>query len=103
MMFSSRQILVTGNSFLWEESHETGNPHQNRSGSLPKKYELTPIEKTLNPGFLRALISVTRQNGLRSEENEALFDRKLLEYLYEQGVRMMPAMLSSGRLFWSRG
>ena len=25
--------------------------------------------------------------GLRLGENEALFDRKLLEYLHEQGVR----------------
>jgi len=51
---------------------------------LPKT-DLTPIEKTPNPAILRALISVSRQNGLRFCENEALFDRKLLEYLHEQG------------------
>jgi len=56
---------------------------------LPKT-DLTPIEKTPIPGILRALISVTRQNGLRFCENEALFDRKLLEYLHEQGVLFMP-------------
>ena len=52
-----------------------------------KKTELTPIEKTPNPGILRALFSVSLQNGLRLCENDPLFDRKLLEYLYEQGVR----------------
>jgi hypothetical protein len=56
---------------------------------LPKT-DLTPIEKTHNPGILLALIFVTRQNGLRFCENEALFDRKLLEYLHEQGILFMP-------------
>jgi hypothetical protein len=66
---------------------EAGNPHKNRSFFLPKT-ELTRIEKPPNPGVLRALISVTRQNGLRLGENEALFDRKLLEELHEQGVTL---------------
>jgi len=54
----------------------------------PQKYELTPIAKTPNPGILRALISVSLQYGLRLCENDPLFDRKLLEYLPEQGVRI---------------
>ena len=54
-----------------------------------KKMELTPITKTPNPGILRALISVSLQNGLQLCENDPLFDRKLLDYLYEQGVRYM--------------
>jgi hypothetical protein len=45
------------------------------------KTKLTRIEKTPNPGILQALISVSRQNGLQFSENEALFDRKLLDYL----------------------
>ena len=53
-----------------------------------KKTELTAIEKTPNPGILRALFSVSLQNGLRLCENDPLFDRKLLEYLHEQGVRI---------------
>jgi hypothetical protein len=36
---------------------------------------------------LRALIFVSLQYGLRLYENDPLFDRKLLEYLHEQGVR----------------
>jgi len=52
-----------------------------------KKTELTPIEKTPDPGILRALISVTLQYGLHLCENDPLFDRKLLDYLHEQGVR----------------
>ena len=54
-----------------------------------KKTELTPFTKTPNPGILRALFSVSLQNGLRLCENDPLFDRKLLEYLYEQGVRII--------------
>ena len=53
-----------------------------------KKTELTAIKKTLNPGILRALISVSLQYRLRLCENDPLFDRKLLEYLHEQGVRI---------------
>ena len=53
-----------------------------------KKTELTAIEKTPNPGILRALISVSLQYGLRLCENDPLFDRKLLEYLHELGVRI---------------
>jgi len=41
-----------------------------------KKTELTPIEKTHNPGILRPLISVSLQYGLRSGENDPLFDCK---------------------------
>ena len=52
-----------------------------------EKTELTPIEKTPNPGILRALIFVSLQNGLRLSENDPMFDRKLLDYLHEQGVR----------------
>lgn len=52
----------------------------------PQKKELTPIEKTPNPGILRALISVSLQNGLRLGVNDPLFDRKLLDYLHEQEV-----------------
>jgi len=59
-------------------------PHRVISHS---KKGLTPIEKTHNPGILRALISVSLQNGLRLDENDPLFDRKLLDYLHEQGVR----------------
>ena len=51
-----------------------------------KKTELTPIQKTPNPGVLRALISVSLQYGLRLCENDPLLDQKLLEYLHEQGV-----------------
>jgi len=54
-----------------------------------KKMELTAIEKTPNPGILRALIFVFLQYGLRLCENDPLFDRKLLDYLHEQGVRCM--------------
>ncbi len=53
-----------------------------------KKTDLTAIEKNPNPGILRALISVSLQYGLRLCENDPLFDRKLLEYLHEQGVRI---------------
>jgi len=53
-----------------------------------KKTELTPIEKTPNPGILRALISVSLHYGLRLCEKDHLFDRKLLEYLHEQRVRI---------------
>ena len=49
--------------------------------------ELTPITKTPNPGDLQALISVSLQYGLRLDEYDPLFDRKLLDYLHEQGVR----------------
>jgi hypothetical protein len=49
----------------------------------PQKKELTAIAKTPDPGILRALIFVSRQNGLRLRVNRPLFDRKLLEYLYE--------------------
>jgi hypothetical protein len=49
--------------------------------------ELTPIGKNPNPGNLRALIFVSLQYGLRLCENDPLFDRKLLDYLHEQGVR----------------
>jgi hypothetical protein len=52
-----------------------------------KKTELTAIEKTPNPGILRALFSVSLQNGLRLCENDPMFDRKLLDYLHEQGLR----------------
>ena len=53
-------------------------------GHFPlKKKELTPIEKTPNPGILRALISVSLQNGLRLGVNDLLFDRKLLDDLHE--------------------
>jgi hypothetical protein len=55
----------------------------------PQKKELTPIAKTPNPGIIRALISVSLQKGLQLCENDPLFDRKLLDYLYEQGVRCM--------------
>ncbi len=55
----------------------------------PQKKELTPIGKTPNPGILRALISVSLQNGLRLGVNDPLFDRKLLDYLHEQGVWSM--------------
>jgi len=48
--------------------------------------ELTPIEKTPNPGVLRALISVSLHYGLRLCENDPLFDRKVLDYLHEQGI-----------------
>ena len=41
-----------------------------------KKMELTSIEKTSNPGILRALISVSLQYGLRLCENDPLFDCK---------------------------
>ena len=47
------------------------------------------MAKTSNPGVFQALISVSLQYGLRSGENGPLFDRKLLDYLYEQGVRSM--------------
>ncbi|MDO8873356.1 MAG: hypothetical protein Q7V05_11610 [Methanoregula sp.] len=47
------------------------------------------MAKTPNPGILRALISGSLQNGLRLGVNRPLFDRKLLEYLHEQGVRSM--------------
>ena len=57
--------------------------------STLKKMELTPIEKTPNPGVLRALFSVSPQYGLRLCENDPLFNRKLLDYLHEQGVRSM--------------
>ncbi len=57
------------------------------TGHFPlKKMELTPIEKTPNPGVLRALISVSLHYGLRLSVNDPLFDRKLLDYLHEQGV-----------------
>jgi len=57
-------------------------------GQFPtQKNELTPIAKTPNPGILRALISVSLQYGLRLSENDPLFDRKLLDYLHEQGIR----------------
>jgi len=59
-----------------------------------KKTELTAIEKTPNPGVLRALFSVSLQYGLRLCENDPLFDRKLLDYLYEQGVRITPGKTS---------
>ena len=49
--------------------------------------ELTAIEKTPNPGILRALFSVSLQNELRLCENDPLFDRKLLDYLHEQVAR----------------
>jgi len=63
-----------------------------------KKTELTPIEKTPNPGILRALFSVSLQNGLRLCENDPLFDRKLLEYLYEQGSGSHQIKPVSGQL-----
>ncbi len=66
--------------------HRSDHPHM---GLFPtKKTELTPIEKTPNPGILWALFSVSLQYGLRLCENDPLFDRKLLEYLHEQGVRI---------------
>ncbi len=52
----------------------------------PQKNELTAIAKTPNPGILRALVSVSLQNGLHLGVNDPLFDRKLLDYLHEQGV-----------------
>ena len=63
--------------------HRSNPPNM---GLFPtKKTELTPIEKTPNPGILQALFSVSLQNLLRLCENDPLFDRKLLEYLHEQG------------------
>jgi hypothetical protein len=61
--------------------------HPDKGHSPLKKTELTPIEKTPNPGILRALFSVSLQNELRLCENDPLFDRKLLDYLHEHGVR----------------
>lgn len=61
------------------------SPPKYRSFPTQKK-ELTPIEKTPNPGILRALISVSLQLGLRLGVNDLQFDRKLLEYLHEQDV-----------------
>ena len=57
--------------------------------SPSKKMELTAIEKNPNPGILRALIPVSPQNGLQLCKNDPLFDRKLLDYLHEQGFRCM--------------
>ena len=45
------------------------------------------LGKPPNPGIFQALFSVSLQYGLRLCENDPLFDRKLLDYLYEQGVR----------------
>ena len=69
--------------------------------SLPKT-ELTPIEKNPITGIFRALISGNRQNGLRLGENRGLFDRKLLEYLHEQGSGCCRERSDSGRLRGSR-
>ena len=66
-------------------------------GCFPlKKKELTPMVKTPNPGVLRALISGPLQNGLRLGENRPLFDRKLLEYLHEQGSGSRRVKTGSG-------
>jgi hypothetical protein len=45
------------------------------------------MPKPSNPGMLRALFSGGAQNGLRLGSDRPLFDRKLLEELYELGVR----------------
>jgi hypothetical protein len=63
------------------------DPPKYRSFPTQKK-ELTAIAKTLNPGILRALISESHQYELRLSVNGPLFDRKLLDYLHEQGVRI---------------
>ena len=48
--------------------------------------------------MLRALIFEFLHYGLRLGENGPLFDRKLLEYLYEQGSGLLQTKLGSGQL-----
>jgi hypothetical protein len=60
------------------------------------------MAKTPNPGILRALISASLRNGLRFDENDPLFDRKLLEYLHELGVRIMSDKCIPGLSFPTR-
>jgi len=64
-----------------------------------KKKELTAIAKNPYPGILRAFISGSLQYTLRLEVNRSMFDRKLLEYLHEQGVRSMLGIIIGNELF----